>query len=93
MAIILNSDVIIAGERGTLDLERWLASQPGEEFEVAAITVAKLWHRVERELLRTEQRGRAILRNPSLRCALSPTPNKRRISMPACRRSSNRQVR
>jgi predicted nucleic acid-binding protein len=48
MAIILDSDVIIAGERGTLDLERWLASQPGEEFEVAAITVAKLWHRVER---------------------------------------------
>ena len=47
MAIILDSDVIIAGERGTLDLERWLASQPGEEFEVAAITVAKLWHRVE----------------------------------------------
>ena len=42
---------------------------------------------------RQEQRGRAILRNPSLRCALSPTPNKRRISMPACRRSSNRQVR
>lgn len=48
MAIIIDSDVLIAGERGTLDLERWLSSQPGEEFEVAAITVAELWHGVER---------------------------------------------
>jgi predicted nucleic acid-binding protein len=48
MGIILDSDVIIAGERGTLDLERWLISQPGEQFEVAAITVAELWHGVER---------------------------------------------
>ena len=48
MGIILDSGVIIAGERGTLELERWLASQPGEEFEVAAITVAELWHGVER---------------------------------------------
>lgn len=48
MAIILDSDVIITGERGTLDLENWLASQPGKEFEVAAITVAELWHGVER---------------------------------------------
>lgn len=48
MAIILDSDVIIAGERGTLDLERWLASQPGEQFEVSAIAVAELWHGVER---------------------------------------------
>jgi predicted nucleic acid-binding protein len=48
MAIILDSDVIISGERGTLDLERWLIAQLGEEFEVAAITVAELWHGVER---------------------------------------------
>jgi tRNA(fMet)-specific endonuclease VapC len=48
MTIILDSDVIIAGARGTLDLERWLASQPGERFEVAAITVAELWYGVER---------------------------------------------
>ena len=48
MAIILDSDVIIAGERGTIDLERWLASQPGEVFAVAGITVAELWHGVER---------------------------------------------
>jgi tRNA(fMet)-specific endonuclease VapC len=48
MAIMLDTDVIIAGERGTLDLERWLNSQAGEEFEIAAITVAELWHGVER---------------------------------------------
>jgi predicted nucleic acid-binding protein len=48
MAIILDSDVIIAGERGSLDLERWLASQSGEQVEVAAITVAEVWHGVER---------------------------------------------
>ena len=48
MAIILDADVIIRGERGTFDLTRWLASRPDEEFEIAAITVAELWHGVER---------------------------------------------
>jgi tRNA(fMet)-specific endonuclease VapC len=48
MAIILDSGVIIAGERGTIDLEFWLASYPAEPFEVAAITIAELWHGVER---------------------------------------------
>ena len=48
MAVILDSAVIIAGERGSLDVEQWLASLPDEEFEVAAITVAELWHGIER---------------------------------------------
>ncbi|HEY5298720.1 MAG TPA: PIN domain-containing protein [Verrucomicrobiae bacterium] len=48
MAIILDADVIIRGEKGTFDFKRWLASQPNEEFEIAAITVAELWHGVER---------------------------------------------
>jgi len=48
MAIILDADVIIRGERGMFDLQRWFASRPDEEFEVAAITVAELWHGVER---------------------------------------------
>jgi len=48
MAIILNADVIIRGEKGTFDLPRWVASLASEEFEVAAITVAELWHGVER---------------------------------------------
>jgi tRNA(fMet)-specific endonuclease VapC len=48
MAIILDADVIIRGEKGTFDLPRWLASRPNDEFEIAAITVAELWHGVER---------------------------------------------
>src|SRR5450432_3002920 len=48
MAIILDADVIIRGEKGTFDLQGWLASRAAEEFEVAAVTVAELWHGVER---------------------------------------------
>ena len=48
MAIILDTDVLVQGVRGTFDLEDWLASRPNDEFEVAAITVAELWHGVER---------------------------------------------
>ena len=48
MAIILDADVIIRGEKGTFDLQGWLASRPNDEVEVAAITVAELWHGVER---------------------------------------------
>jgi predicted nucleic acid-binding protein len=48
MAIILDADVIIRGEKGTFDLKGWLASRPNELFEVVAITVAELWHGVER---------------------------------------------
>jgi len=48
MAIILDADVIIQGEKGTFDLKSWLQSRPNELFEVAAITVAELWHGVER---------------------------------------------
>jgi tRNA(fMet)-specific endonuclease VapC len=48
MGVILDADVIIAGEKGTLDLPKWLASAPNEEFEVAAVTIAELWHGVER---------------------------------------------
>ena len=48
MAIILDADVVIRGERGTFDLQTWLNGRPDEQFEVAAITVAELWHGVER---------------------------------------------
>ena len=48
MAIVLDADVIIRGEKGTFDLKGWLSSRPNELFEVAAITVAELWHGVER---------------------------------------------
>ena len=48
MAIILDADVVIRGEKGAFDLERWVSSRPLDQFEIAAITVAELWHGVER---------------------------------------------
>ncbi len=48
MAIILDADVVIGGEKGTFDLHAWVASRPNEKFEIAAITVAELLHGVER---------------------------------------------
>jgi tRNA(fMet)-specific endonuclease VapC len=48
MAIILDADVIIGGERGTFDLAKWASSHSQDQFEIAAITLAELWHGVER---------------------------------------------
>ncbi len=48
MAILLDTDVIIRGEKGTFDLAAWLESQPNDPCEIAAITTAELWHGVER---------------------------------------------
>ena len=48
MAIILDADVIIGGEKGTFDLRNWVKSRKNDQFEIAAITVAELWHGVER---------------------------------------------
>jgi tRNA(fMet)-specific endonuclease VapC len=48
MAIVVDADVIIRGERGMFDLKGWLATRSGEQVEIAAITVAELWHGVER---------------------------------------------
>ena len=48
MAIILDADVVIRGEKGGFDLAGWLSLKTTEQFEIAAITVAELWHGVER---------------------------------------------
>lgn len=48
MAILIDSDVMIQAERGIFDLDAWLVSQPYEEFKLAVITVAELWHGAER---------------------------------------------
>ena len=65
MAIILDADVIIRGEKGGFDLSRWAASRPNDELEIAAITVAELWHGVERAVgaakLKRQQYLQAIL--------------------------------
>jgi hypothetical protein len=47
MAIILDADVVIRGEQGTFDFQGWLESRVNDQFEIAAITLAELWHRVE----------------------------------------------
>ena len=48
MAIILDADVIIKGEKGNFDLIAWLDGQTGHDLEIAAITIAELWHGIER---------------------------------------------
>lgn len=48
MAIILDADVIIRGEKRRFNLEQWLVEHADEEFQFAAITVAELWHGVAR---------------------------------------------
>jgi tRNA(fMet)-specific endonuclease VapC len=48
VTILLDANVIIRGERGRFDLKRWLVSRTNDQFEIAAITVAELWHGVER---------------------------------------------
>ena len=69
MAIILDADVIIRGEKGTFDLQRWVAARPDEEFEVAAITVAELWHGVERATA-----AHRVKRQQYLQAVLVPLP-------------------
>jgi tRNA(fMet)-specific endonuclease VapC len=65
MAIILDADVIIKGEKGAFDLIGWLDSRTGQDLEIAAITVAELWHGVERATVahraKRERYLRAIL--------------------------------
>ena len=61
MAIILDTDVIIRGEKGTFDLHGWLTRHATEEIEIAAITVAELWHGVERATPEHRPRRQAYL--------------------------------
>jgi tRNA(fMet)-specific endonuclease VapC len=46
--ILLDADVIIRAEKGAFDFPAWAASRPDDRFEIAAITVAELWHGAER---------------------------------------------
>ena len=46
--IIVDADVIIRGEKGSFDFRGWCVSRTDDVFVVAAITVAELWHGVER---------------------------------------------
>jgi len=48
MVILLDADVIIRGEKEIFDLSNWAASRPADHFHISAITIAELWHGVER---------------------------------------------
>ena len=48
MAIILDADVIIRGEKEVFDLRGWMLANSQQQFEIAAITIAEVWHGVER---------------------------------------------
>lgn len=48
MGIIVDADVIIRGEKGAFDFRGWSAARSDDVLAVAAITVAELWHGVER---------------------------------------------
>ncbi len=61
MAIILDADVIIRGEKGVFDLGRWVASLASDRFEIAAITIAELWHGVERAVEPQKSKRRKYL--------------------------------
>ena len=61
MAIILDADVIIRGERGTFDFMGWVASLPDAQFEITAVTVAELWHGVERAMGTHKTKRRSYL--------------------------------
>ncbi len=62
MAIIIDADVVIRGEKGTFDLRGWVSSQPDERFALAAVTVAELWHGVERATVAHRSKRETYLR-------------------------------
>ena len=62
MAIIIDADVVIRGEKGTFDFRKWVSSHPEENFALAAVTVAELWHGVERATVAHRSKREAYLR-------------------------------
>src|SRR5207249_8572883 len=69
MAIVLDADVLLRGDKGSFDLDGWLATHPDDQFEVAGITVAELWHGVDRAT--APHRAK---REQYLRTVLAPLP-------------------
>ncbi len=72
MAIIIDADVVIKGERGSFDLRSWLALQSDTELQMASITVAELWQGVERASLPHRRRREHYLRSIIERLAVLP---------------------
>jgi predicted nucleic acid-binding protein len=69
MAIILDADVLIRAEKEQFDLEAWLRRCGDETVEIAAVTVAEIWHGVfraegERQTRRQQFVERVLSRLP-----------------------------
>lgn len=60
---MIDADVVIRGERGIFDLKGWFALHSEDPFEIAAITVAELWHGLERATGPHKARRQSYLQN------------------------------
>jgi predicted nucleic acid-binding protein len=69
MGIIVDTNVIIRSEKGSFDFLGWCASRKGDDFAVAAITVAELWHGAERA-----QAAQRVRRKRYLQAVLAALP-------------------
>lgn len=72
MAIVIDADVIIRGEKGTFDIAAWLSSHPRETYFVAAVTIAELWHGIERATGKHRLTREAYLQNLVSRLGVLP---------------------
>ena len=69
---MLDADVLIANERGVFDLDRWLAAQQDNDFELAALTAAELWHGLERAIEPFRSRRQAYIERTLGFCTIVP---------------------
>ena len=72
MAIVIDADVIIRGEKGKFDLPAWLDMRPDETYFVASVTIAELWHGVERATGKFRIAREAYLQNLVSRLVILP---------------------
>ncbi len=68
----MDADVIIGGEKGIFDLRSWVASRAEDQFAIAAVTVAELWHGVERAIGARKARRRKYLQAILAALPISP---------------------
>lgn len=60
MATLIDASVLIAAERGTLDLDGLLATRGEEEVAIAAITASELLHGVHRAVRARDRTRREV---------------------------------
>lgn len=58
MGTLIDSSVLVAAERGRLDLESALSARPDEPLAIAAITASELLHGVHRARTEVQRRRR-----------------------------------